>query len=495
MEQARREVGSVRPRIVYSENELPRVLDEAEAALLHSGIPLYQMGGRLVRSVRLDAPGEDEHKVRRDNGALVICDVTDHLLLEYLIQSADFVRMSRDAKGNPVDNPYAPPLKFAKHYAARVGTWRLPVLAGVSTIPTMRPDGTLISANGYDPVSRLIIDTQGIAFPTIPEVLTRDDALAALEIVIKPLSEFPFVLEDEDELPGGNQPSMSRSAAIAMILTAVARPALRSAPIFGLSAPTMETGKSLLADVPAMMVTGRRATKMSQGANEEEDEKRMLSVLMRGDPVVVIDNITRDVTGDALCSIITEESWRGRYLGRNEMVEVSTKALFIANGNNLVFREDMAVRAVLVNLDARMERPGERAFNRDLKEWVPQHRADLVTAALTILRAYVVAGRPPQHGMKRSRFEDWDFIRSALLWLDQPDPWTTQLRIASNDSSRGDLISLMAAIKDAFGIGRPVSVTGIIEKADGEACGGSPRAARSCTQQRQPEGREPVGPR
>lgn len=34
--------------------------------------------------------------------------------------------------------------------------------------------------------------------------------------------------------------------------------------------------------IPAMIVTGRRATKMSQGAAEEEDEKRLLSVLMQG---------------------------------------------------------------------------------------------------------------------------------------------------------------------------------------------------------------------
>src|SRR5690606_22517269 len=175
----------------------------------------------------------------------------------------------------------------------------------------------------------------------------RNDALQALKLLIDPISEFPFVQDDEDADPCGSEPCASRSAALSMMLTAVARHAIGAAPIFGLSAPSMETGKSLLADIPAMMVTGRRAAMISQGDSEEEDAKRLLSILMRGDPVNVIDNITREVSGDALATIITEEKWSQRWLGQNKMIDVSTKALFIANGNNLVFREDMAVRALM----------------------------------------------------------------------------------------------------------------------------------------------------
>jgi hypothetical protein len=94
------------------------------------------------------------------------------------------------------------------------------------------------------------------------------------------------------------------------MLTAVCRKMLRTAPLHGFTAPTMGTGKSLIADVVAMIATGREAPVMSQGSSEEEDEKRLLSVLMQGDPVVVIDNVTRPVTGDALCSILTSETGR-----------------------------------------------------------------------------------------------------------------------------------------------------------------------------------------
>ena len=65
-----------RPEVVYDENRLGRVLDEAEAALLASGIPIYQQYGRLVHSIRLDSVQEDEHGVRRRAGALLVREPT-----------------------------------------------------------------------------------------------------------------------------------------------------------------------------------------------------------------------------------------------------------------------------------------------------------------------------------------------------------------------------------------------------------------------------------
>src|SRR5215210_8233988 len=141
----------------------------------------------------------------------------------------------------------------------------------------------------------------------------------------------------------------------------------------------MGTGKSLLADIVA---TGRPAAVMSQGKSEEEDEKRMLSVLMQGDPIVVIDNVERPVQGDALCSILTQEVWQSRQLGASKQIQVPTNVLFLATGNNLAFRGDMSTRAVLCRLDANMEEPETRRFRRDLRKDLPGLRPELVVAAL-----------------------------------------------------------------------------------------------------------------
>ena len=162
----------------------------------------------------------------------------------------------------------------------------------------------------------------------MPDSPSRADAVAALGRLKEVIEDFPFV-----DMP-------SRSVALSAMLTVVCRKSMRTAPLHGFTAPTMGTGKSLIADVVAALGTGRDAPVMSQGATEEEDEKRLLSVLMQGDPVVVIDNVTRPVTGDALCSILTSETWQNRKLGTNDQIRVPTQTLFIANGNNLQFRED-----------------------------------------------------------------------------------------------------------------------------------------------------------
>ncbi|HEV2379792.1 MAG TPA: hypothetical protein VG206_08340 [Terriglobia bacterium] len=84
-------------------------------------------------------------------------------------------------------------------------------------------------------------------------------------------------------------------------------------------------------------------------------------------------------------------------LGKTRILRLPTNVLWTATGNNLSFRGDLSVRALVCRLDARIERPEEREFViPDLKSNVTERRQELVTAALTIPRAYVVAGRPHQ---------------------------------------------------------------------------------------------------
>jgi hypothetical protein len=163
---------------------------------------------------------------------------------------------------------------------------------------------------------------------------------------------------------------------------------------------------------------------MNQGANIEEDEKRYFAALRSGDSNICIDNVSRPITGDSLCSILTEPRWRNRVLGESREIEVPTNVLWTASGNNLTFEGDMRTRALLCRMDAGIEHPEQRSFDRDLKRWVPKHRPELVAAALTILRAYALVRQENRPTFKPfGRFESWDaVVRGALIWLDEPDP-------------------------------------------------------------------------
>lgn len=424
----------------YSETQLSASLDQIQKGLVRSpNAPIYKMGSRLVHPYRSSPILEDGDPIRRANDSLLVGDVTGLRLLEYVIDNVDLRKNKKVKQGNASKYQYerfVPPLKVASHLLARPDRWTYPELVGVIETPTLRKDGSLLIHEGYDASSGLLFDANGVEFPEINDQPTRVDAEAALNFLKIPFKDFPFVND------------ASRAVALSAALTILVRRTMRSAPAHGTTAPTMATGKTLLLNTVSMIATGREPSFMSQGKDGEEDEKRLLAALMKNDLMLVIDNITRDVEGDALCTILTEAMWQCRRLGVNENVTVPTNCLIAMSGNNLTFKGDMTTRAILSRLDARVERPEERAFDIDLKKWVPEHRGELVAAGLTVLRAFVVAGRPGLDTFKTfGRFEDWsNLVRGALIWLGEADPCKTRESIIANDSDRDALGRLLDAL-------------------------------------------------
>ena len=226
----------------------------------------------------------------------------------------------------------------------------------------------------------------------------------------------------------------------------------------------MGTGKSKIADIVSIILTGRPANVMSQGGSEEEDEKRLFAALWAGDPLISIDNIERPLEGSALCSILTQESWMGRVLGKSLNIPLPTNALILATGNNLILRGDMTRRAVVCRLDARSERPDERKFDFDAIVLAHEQREHLLVAGLTILRAYIVAGRPLKGKVRDvGSFEDWTLIREALVWLGQPDPAMTRQQVLSNDPRQDELGEVMDLWGSHFGNHKTLSIRELIK--------------------------------
>lgn len=421
-------------------NRLSDMLTFAERSMLDGGAPLYQMLGRLVHPVRADADCEED-AVRRKAGSLTVRELSPPRLQNFMIEHASFYRPKVTKQGTK-NIPFPATAQLAQHYLAAGDTWRLPVLKGIAESPTLRADGTVIQDQGYDPESRLLLDFGGVAFPRVKDRPTRSEALKALGALKEPFADFPFVTEDD------GWDSASLSVMLGAVLTGLVRRSLPSAPMFGVSAPTAGTGKSLAIDVVSMIVQGRPAAAMSQGASAEEDEKRLGSSLIRGDQMLVLDNVTRPIAGDALCSILTQQSWTSRILGESRIVELNTNVLLMASGNQLSFAGDMTRRALLCRLDAGVERPEERRFNVDLKETVPARRVELVVAGLTVLRAFVAAGRPGLGALKPyGSFEAWsNLVRGALVWLGESDLCITTDWIREDDPVRESLEQLLLSI-------------------------------------------------
>lgn len=427
--------------ILLEDGRLIENLEAAEAALRAGEVEVFQRGGELVRVVRLDA-SEDSDGVRRDRGATIIVPANEHALAQKLARRAKFVRVNSKGEARPADVP----IDFTRHLA-RKGEWTLPTLAGVVNCPTMRRDGSILQTPGFDPGSGLLFDPQGVEFPPIPEAPTREDAEAALATIATPFQHFPY---ERDE--PGRDPLLSASCSVALsaMLCAVARPAMRTVPIHCFDAPAAGSGKSIQAETVAIVATGNLPAMVSVGATEEETEKRLATAMRAGDPVIVIDNVEKELGGDFLCSCLTQERVSARILGKSERVVLPTSnTLFLATGNNLSLAGDLARRAVKGRIDSGEERPDKRAFPFDPRQVARDRRPELVAAALTVLRAFHVAGRPggvPPMGS----FEDYSLVRGALVWLGRADPARTREAIFAADPRRDELRELLALWSDAF---------------------------------------------
>jgi hypothetical protein len=224
-------------------SELPRVVNEAEQALISLGEEFFERGGMLVRPVRSTIINKDG---TAEGWQLI--PVARPYLVEALCRAAQFVRMNGQFK---VWKPIDAPDKVASALLSRRGKWKLPVLNGIVQTPFLRVDGSLCETPGYDQASQLLFKAEG-TFPPIPQQPNRDDALAALALLDRLIETFPFISKAD------------RSVALAAMLSTLDRRSMATAPLFAFNSPVAGTGKSKLVDLCSILATGRPMSVIGQ---------------------------------------------------------------------------------------------------------------------------------------------------------------------------------------------------------------------------------------
>ena len=420
-----------RPTIRLKPGKLPSAVDQAESALVRhcEEVGIFQRGGELVRVISLPERHEDG-QLRRPKGIMQLEPLSSTALTEVFNRIAKWRR-----KNDRVD---CPP-KIAASYLSRVGFWQVPVLSSIISAPILREDGSVLDKSGYDAATGLYFaSSEGL--PRIPERPTREEAKAALQTLLVPFAQFPFVTEAD------------RAVHVACILTAIQRPLLGACPIFGYSAPAQRSGKSLLAESVAIIATGKPAPATAISGDREEIRKMITSALREAHSIINLDNVVLPLASPDLAKAITQPEYQDRALGTNRMLRLPTAVLWTATGNNLTFRGDLSSRALLSRIDAKVESPEGRTFQIPaLRIHMGRNRNDLVVAALTILRAYHVAGRPRQQIKPWGGFEDWSAsIREPLVWLGMTDPYETRIAVLADDPERHDALIALRALRQEF---------------------------------------------
>jgi hypothetical protein len=119
-----------------------------------------------------------------------------------------------------------------------------------------------------------------------------------------------------------------------------------------------------------------------------------------------------------------------------------TRTLVLSSGNNVGPVGDMARRCITINLDANCEMPATRSFMKDPLGDALKSRESVVSAALTIVRAWISAGEPMTECATLGSFGAWSrWCRQPLLWLGKPDPAASAFAAMTDDPDRDLLVA------------------------------------------------------
>jgi hypothetical protein len=340
------------------------------------------------------------------------------------------------------------PMRLALTLKDRKYDLRFPVLVGIVNTPSISADGELLDQPGFDAATGILYDPLDVVFPRVPDIPTKSEITAALGRILTLLHTLDkdFVAPED------------KGVALSTIMTAIARRGLDHAPLHGADAPVAGSGKSLIFEIASILATGHGAVVMAQGETKEEFEKRLGTVLMRGDQLIVIDNCDHPLEGETLNQCLTQRLLQVRVLGKSEMPWVQTAAMVGANGNNLTPKGDLVRRSLVGRLDPKCARPELRQYNFDPEAFAYAERPRLVADILVLLKAYHNAGRPNPPSELQS-FKHWsNTIRGCICWLAESypdanlaDPCKTMERVRKTDPVLGQLRAVWAAWFGAFG--------------------------------------------
>ena len=101
----------------------------------------------------------------------------------------------------------------------------------------------------------------------------------------------------------------------------------------------------------------------------------------------------------------------------------------------------------------------------NLREHICSHRGPLLSAALTILRAWYAAGKPSQNLPAWGSYEGWSMIRDVIVFAGLDDPGETRQALQSNsDRDATAMETILRGMLQLDASGRGLTAADIIGK-------------------------------
>ena len=387
----------------------------------------YQRSGELVRVVPF---GSGQARLHPVHGPW---------LREVLSKRARFA----DARGKRLVPDWLPAMIVERR------DWpEVPEMRAIVTAPVFLEDGRVLAKPGLDRESGLFFANERASRFSIPTNPGLSDAKTATERLFDVVADFPFALSPS--------PACHRAAWLAFLLTLVARFAVDGpVPFALLDAPSQGSGKGLLTKITSLIALGETPPATAASSDEEELRKALLPMLERGDRMGWLDDVSNPFGGRTWNALITAwPEYSDRVLGKSVQRRVPALTVWAVTGNNLSLRGDSTRRALHIRLEPTCEKPEERGGWRheNLRGWVAVNQPGLLSAALTILRAYHLAGRPNSNLPTQGSFEEWSrLVRDCVYWVTGEDVTGTQRALgAVGDEGRLAMATFFDFIRVSF---------------------------------------------
>lgn len=304
----------------------------------------------------------------------------------------------------------------------------LRTLRGVVHTPIVRPDGSLLEAPGYDPATGLLhLPEPGLVVPRVPDQPTDSDVRDAVKLLLEMIDGFPFVSEHY------------RANYLGALLTPLLR-SLTPPPykLHAIEAHQPGSGKTLLANLARHIHGGVFRAELPE--DDAELRKQITAILsITTGPVVVLDNVSGALKSSTLAGLLTTDLWDDRPLGSTSWTRSTNDRIWTVTGNNISIGGDLPRRTIRTVIDPGQPNPELRTgFSiENLEMWVKERRGELLCALLTLVRAWVAAGKPLPVERASDSYARWVRTVDGILTnagIDgQFDHVSTQVEVGTDD--------------------------------------------------------------
>lgn len=383
------------PHIVGNHCQLHSVTQKALDALIKRNSPpaLFNWSGQLARLRRTDQRHYPEM-------------LTQDALRGLLARSANWFQLKNTKEGD-IEEEAPPQMEVVKDLASLPEWEGIPQLKSILTTPFLRIDGEVITQSGYDEPSACYLSLPDkIVIDRIPSSPTETDVTQAKQLLLEELlGDFPFVDE------------ASRTHTLAALLLPFVRQFIHGpTPLHFIDAPTEGTGKTLLAELLSIIITGNPVTVQPAPKEEDEWRKCITSILIESPMLVLFDNVKYTLESPGLAAALSASIWSDRLLKNSKRVHVPIYNLWLATGNNGTVSPEISRRTIWIQLDSKLAQPSARSGFRhpNIIRWALKERWRLVHACLTLLRYWYRQGSALGNSTM-GKYESWAEVMSGIM--------------------------------------------------------------------------------